>query len=583
MAYIGNAPAEAYTNTVKDSFNGTGSATAFTLSQPTLTNDVRVVVENVVQDPAVAYNVSGTALTFTSAPPSGTDNIYVVHLGPAIMTTVPPAEIADATTFASSVSVQGAFTSLGIDDNAAATAVTIDASGNVGIGTDTPDTLMELVGANPVLTIRDTDTGTATIDARLRLAESGAGGTLDNYFDIGYVADTFTIGSSAVANALTINRATGNIAATGSVVTQDEVRAEVVFYASNQDAPYMIAATTGYTGATTNWGTYGFQHRIKSDANGTPRVTIDSYTGEVYSLDKDGSAIFAGSVIVGKTSDDATVAGMALRGNGVGVFTRASSEALYANRLSTDGEIIKFAKDTVTVGSIGTEISTMLTLDTPLRYLQFSSGTSGNILIDGSAGTLRPNTDNVFDLGAGVYRYDNIYATNGTIITSDRNEKEAIASLTPTEMLVAARLSSSFKNFKRKSAVAKKGLDAARLHSGIIAQDVQDAFAAEGLDAGDYAMFISNTWWETQTDVPAVEAVAEELDADGVVLTEAVEAKDAYTRTDTYDTLEEAPVGATERTRLGVRYPELLAFVAAYSDQRFISIETRLAALETAP
>jgi len=138
MAYIGNVPAEAYTNTVKDSFNGTGSATAFTLSQPTLTNDVRVVVENVVQDPAVAYNVSGVTLTFTSAPPSGTDNIYVVHLGPAVMTTVPPAEIAGATTFASSVSVQGAFTSLGIDDNATSTAITIDASENVGIGTSSP-------------------------------------------------------------------------------------------------------------------------------------------------------------------------------------------------------------------------------------------------------------------------------------------------------------------------------------------------------------------------------------------------------------------------------------------------------------
>jgi hypothetical protein len=45
------------------------------------------------------------------------------------------------------------------------------------------------------------------------------------------------------------------------------------------------------------------------------------------------------------------------------------------------------------------------------------------------------------------------------------------------------------------------------------------------------------------------------------VVTEAVEAKEAYTRTDTYETLEEAPEGATERTRLGVRYPELLAFI----------------------
>ena len=134
MATLGNVPAEAYTNTVKDSFSGNGSTTAFTMSLPTVTNDVRVVVENVIQDPTVAYSVSGTTLTFTSAPPTGTNNIYVVHLGPAVMTTVPPAEIADATTFASSLTVQGAFTSKGIDDNADAVALTIDSSENVLIG-----------------------------------------------------------------------------------------------------------------------------------------------------------------------------------------------------------------------------------------------------------------------------------------------------------------------------------------------------------------------------------------------------------------------------------------------------------------
>ena len=104
------------------------------MSLPTVTNDVRVVVENVIQDPTVAYSVSGTTLTFTSAPPTGTNNIYVVHLGPAVMTTVPPAEIADATTFASSLTVQGAFTSKGIDDNADAVALTIDSSENVLVG-----------------------------------------------------------------------------------------------------------------------------------------------------------------------------------------------------------------------------------------------------------------------------------------------------------------------------------------------------------------------------------------------------------------------------------------------------------------
>jgi len=134
MPYQGNTPAENYAVTVKDSFSGNGAATAFTLSQPTVTNDVRVVVENVVQDPTVAYAVSGTTLTFTSAPVSGTNNIYVIHLGPAVQQVAPPATISNATTFESNVSVQGLFNSVGIDDNADATAITIDSSETVLVG-----------------------------------------------------------------------------------------------------------------------------------------------------------------------------------------------------------------------------------------------------------------------------------------------------------------------------------------------------------------------------------------------------------------------------------------------------------------
>ena len=177
--------------------------------------------------------------------------------------------------------------------------------------------------------------------------------------------------------------------------------------------------------------------------------------------------------------------------------------------------------------------------------------------------------DNAIDLGRINVRFDDVYATNGSIQTSDRNEKQDVAALTATEMLVAARISGLFKTFRWIDSVADKG-DNARTHTGVIAQDVQAAFTAEGLDAGDYALFTSATWWETQTDVAAVEA---DEDND-------IEASDAHTRTDTYDTLDEAPDGATERTRMGIRYPELLAFVGAYNEQRFASIETRLAALE---
>ena len=373
-----------------------------------------------------------------------------------------------------------ALTSNGIDDNAASTAVTIDASGNVGIGTASPTTALHVSGGtDPSINITGTG-GTATIKS------------------------------------------------------------------TDRD--------------------------LKYDARYGTHVWVSNGTTE-------SMRISSGNVLVGKTSDSFSTVGSSYRANGSISATTSSNEVLDLNRLGTDGGIMRFFKNGAPVGSIGVAAGGGAGVPYICNTQIGNTGLyfAGRIQPTDHTGSL---SDNTVDLGSSSVRFDDIYATNGTIQTSDRNEKEAIASLTPAEMLVAARLSSSFKNFKWKDAVAEKGLDAARLHSGIIAQDVQDAFTAEGLDAGDYSMFISGTWWETQTDVPAVESVAEVVDEEGNVVTEAVEAKDAYTRTDTYHTLEEAPEGATERTRFGVRYPELLAFVAAYNDQRFLAIEARVAALE---
>ena len=103
-----------------------------------------------------------------------------------------------------------------------------------------------------------------------------------------------------------------------------------------------------------------------------------------------------------------------------------------------------------------------------------------------------------------------------------------------------------------------------------------------GLDATKYSFWCSNTWWETSEEIAAVKAVEEKLDKDGNVITKAVEAKDAYTAIHTYNTESEAPEGATKRTRLGVRYPELLAFIGAATEQRLADIEARIAKLENA-
>ena len=182
-----------------------------------------------------------------------------------------------------------------------------------------------------------------------------------------------------------------------------------------------------------------------------------------------------------------------------------------------------------------------------------------------SNGSLKPYNadDNTLDLGTGVGRWDDVFATNGTIQTSDQNEKQDIASATTKELNVAKKLSALFKTFRWKDKVTEKG-DKARTHTGIVAQEIQSVFSAEGLDVTKYGLFTSTTWWEKEISVDAVEADEEK----------GIEAKDAYTKLETFHFESDAPSDAIKKTRLGVRYPELFSFI-------FSSIEARLTALES--
>ena len=102
MAYIGNEPAENYASFLTETF--TVSATAsYTLSHAvTNENEIRLVINGVVQQPGSgkAYTASGTTLTLSSATVSG-DVMYAVYLGRALQTVNPPsgsvgtAQIAD--------------------------------------------------------------------------------------------------------------------------------------------------------------------------------------------------------------------------------------------------------------------------------------------------------------------------------------------------------------------------------------------------------------------------------------------------------------------------------------------------------
>jgi len=130
-----------------------------------------------------------------------------------------------------------------------------------------------------------------------------------------------------------------------------------------------------------------------------------------------------------------------------------------------------------------------------------SSTGSGNVFNFNVAGTQAaalsasqfvPSPDNTLTLGSAGLRWTTVYATTGTINTSDRNDKQQIADLTAAEKAVGQALKGMMKTFKFNEAVLTKGPNA-RIHFGVIAQDVKAAFEAQGLNAENYGVFCSDT------------------------------------------------------------------------------------------
>ena len=141
MAYIGNPLSANFVSIPRQSITGNGGASYTLTNSVTNENELEVFVNNVRQEPGVAYSASGTTLTMTGNVQS-TDSFYVVYQGRALATVEPPANsvgsaeiIDDAVTsdkLAHDLTVQ---TSLSVptikDSSGSVTAMTIDSAGRV--------------------------------------------------------------------------------------------------------------------------------------------------------------------------------------------------------------------------------------------------------------------------------------------------------------------------------------------------------------------------------------------------------------------------------------------------------------------
>ena len=104
-----------------------------------------------------------------------------------------------------------------------------------------------------------------------------------------------------------------------------------------------------------------------------------------------------------------------------------------------------------------------------------------------------------------------------------------------------------WRQFRLKDSIARKG-GGARLHAGLVAQQIDEAFRGKGADASRYGLFCHDEW----------PAEPEERDAEGKLVKPASPAGDAY----------------------AVRYEEALSIEAAYQRRRAERAEARITALE---
>lgn len=166
------------------------------------------------------------------------------------------------------------------------------------------------------------------------------------------------------------------------------------------------------------------------------------------------------------------------------------------------------------------------------------------------------------DLGSSTYQWKDCYLRNSPIVSSDRRLKQDFAAI--PEAVFKAWANVNFQVYRFKEAVQTKGDAAARTHVGLVAQDIIEAFEAQGLNAFDYGIVCYDSWDDQYVDEYVVDAEAV-YDKDGKIVTpEKSHTEKRFVK----------PAGDIYT----VRYEEALALEAAYQRWKLSKIEAALAA-----
>lgn len=206
----------------------------------------------------------------------------------------------------------------------------------------------------------------------------------------------------------------------------------------------------------------------KAAADAKTTVSGWTYTGTTYI---DGSKIQAGTVSA-STLEGGAIALLDSRGRTAGTMViSGASSAEYAVQLQSGGAM------RLTAGGSGAAI-----------WLEagdagFGLGTSGSLgYLVQCGGSIIPTSNNSYNCGMASYKWSAVYATNGTIQTSDANAKTDIEALPDKYLDLFDRLEP--RRYRMRSG------SSGRYHVGYIAQEVKAAMDDCGITDGEFAGWV---------------------------------------------------------------------------------------------
>jgi len=275
--------------------------------------------------------------------------------------------------------------------------LTLNASGNVGIGATTVDAKMHIEVASGDADLKLED-GSGTY---MRIDQNSIGGTSVIRFNTGAsLVERARIDSSGNVGIGTTSPDSVLHVADGTSTALDDSRYKLKVESSGE--AYISVASDTYAGirfpdsTNVSKGYIDYYHGVDSlvfGANGGQRMRIDS----------------SGNLLVGKTAEGVGNIGFQARPDGFLAGTRNGGTVSYLNRLTSDGEILRFQKDSSTVGSIGSF--------------------NGNAFYAGTGCGLRPRTGDIsptnasgstndggVDLGTSSNRFQNIWLSGGAYL-----------------------------------------------------------------------------------------------------------------------------------------------------------------------